>query len=103
MKVSARSGAGNSFRRWIGVAGAALGLATGLAAGPTLAQGDPWPSRPVTLVVTVATGTVADLVARTLGPKLSERPRCNRSQPTLVTTPTWWPRPRRTDTRCCSW
>ena len=45
MKVSARSGAGNSFRRWIGVAGAALGLATGLAAGPTLAQGDPWPSR----------------------------------------------------------
>jgi tripartite-type tricarboxylate transporter receptor subunit TctC len=45
-----------------------------------MAQGEAWPARPVTLVVTVAPGTVADLVGRTLGPKLAERLR----QPVVV-------------------
>ena len=34
---------------------------------------DAWPNRPISLVVTVAPGTVADIVARTIAPKLSER------------------------------
>ncbi|MFM9966819.1 MAG: tripartite tricarboxylate transporter substrate binding protein [Burkholderiales bacterium] len=40
-----------------------------------LAQGAPdvWPSRQISLVVTVAPGTVADLVGRTIAPKLAER------------------------------
>jgi tripartite-type tricarboxylate transporter receptor subunit TctC len=44
-------------------------------AGHVSAQGAPdaWPSRPISLVVTVAPGTVADIVARTIAPKLSER------------------------------
>ena len=41
-------------------------------AAPALAQ-EAYPSRPVTLVVTVAPGTVADIVARTIGPKLADR------------------------------
>lgn len=49
-------------------------MAAFLWAGCCAAQNaDIWPSRPVSLIVTVAPGTVADILARTLGPKLSER------------------------------
>ncbi len=41
---------------------------------PALSQSpEPYPGRSVNLVVTVATGTVADIIARLIGPKLSER------------------------------
>jgi tripartite-type tricarboxylate transporter receptor subunit TctC len=41
---------------------------------PAMAQGgEAWPNRPINLIVTVAPGTVADIVARTIAPKLSDR------------------------------
>jgi tripartite-type tricarboxylate transporter receptor subunit TctC len=52
---------------------AALAIVLSVAPGAAFAQADAWPSRPVNLVVTVAPGTVADLVARTMAPKLGER------------------------------
>jgi tripartite-type tricarboxylate transporter receptor subunit TctC len=40
----------------------------------SLAQGQPsWPSRPVTLVVPYTPGTGIDIIARTVGPKLSQK------------------------------
>ena len=80
MKASARTGAGRFFGRVFVTGLVATGIAATWLARPAMAQGEPWPARPVTLVVTVATGTVADLVARTLGPRLSERLR----QPVVV-------------------
>src|SRR5262245_12748491 len=40
---------------------------------PALAQAQGFPSRPVTLVVPFTTGTGIDILARVIGPKLSER------------------------------
>jgi len=49
-------------------------LAAILWAGCCSAQNtESWPNRPVSLIVTVAPGTVADILARTLAPMLSER------------------------------
>ncbi|MDO5692586.1 MAG: tripartite tricarboxylate transporter substrate binding protein [Pseudomonadota bacterium] len=49
---------------------AALAL---FAAAPVFAQSAAYPTKPITIVVPYAAGGVADMVARTLGPKLTER------------------------------
>ncbi|WP_241665590.1 Bug family tripartite tricarboxylate transporter substrate binding protein [Teichococcus oryzae] len=49
---------------------AALGTAGGALARPTLAQ--PWPGRPLRIVVGYAPGGLTDLVARMIGPSLTE-------------------------------
>src|SRR5712671_4143102 len=41
-------------------------------AGPTAAQAQSYPTRPITLTVTAAAGGVTDVVARALGQRLSE-------------------------------
>src|SRR6185369_4023712 len=43
----------------------------GLAAGPAFAQA--WPSKPVRWIVPFSAGGPADVIARVVGPKLSER------------------------------
>jgi tripartite-type tricarboxylate transporter receptor subunit TctC len=48
-------------------------VALGLALLPQLASGQSFPSRPVTLVVPFTPGTGIDILARAIGPKLSER------------------------------
>ena len=47
------------------------GLLLAVAAGGAFAQS--WPARPVTLIVPYTPGTGIDIIARTLGPRLSER------------------------------
>src|SRR3954466_6240871 len=47
-------------------------LVLGLVASAAAAQ-EPWPSRPVHVVVPYTPGTGADILSRVLGPKLSER------------------------------
>ena len=70
----------HSLKQALGACLMAAPLAGMLGSQSAQAQSESWPARPVNLVVTVAPGTVADLVARTLGPKLSERLR----QPVVV-------------------
>ena len=50
---------------------AAVTLGAGLTQ-PALAQGDAWPNRPITVVVTYPPGGGADIMARLLAPKLGE-------------------------------
>ena len=53
------------------LAGATLGL--GLIAGAAHAQAEPFPQRPVTLVVPYLPGGTPDIMARLIGPELSKR------------------------------
>jgi tripartite-type tricarboxylate transporter receptor subunit TctC len=80
MTSPARIWLGHSLKQALGACLMAAPLAGMLGPQSAQAQSESWPARPVNLVVTVAPGTVADLVARTLGPKLSERLR----QPVVV-------------------
>lgn len=50
-----------------------LGILLALAHSPSSAQGEPFPSRPVRLIVPFSTGGVIDIVARLVAPKLQER------------------------------
>ncbi len=52
---------------------ALLSLVAVLAALPAQAQAPAWPSRPITFLVPFTPGTGMDMIARTVGPKLSER------------------------------
>jgi|GEM_PF-5261536 len=83
----------------------ALAAATTLMqAGP--ARADSYPSRPVTLVVPQAAGGTNDIVGRLVGQKLGEVMNNasvvvdNRPAPAATSAPSWWPRARRTATRC---
>ncbi|MGO4396071.1 Bug family tripartite tricarboxylate transporter substrate binding protein [Variovorax sp. M-6] len=63
-----------------GTAAAALALATALGPGAAGAQGDSYPSRPISLVVPYPAGGSADILARNIGQKLAER----LGQPVLI-------------------
>jgi tripartite-type tricarboxylate transporter receptor subunit TctC len=58
---------------------AVLCVAVGLCVGPARAQ-EPYPSRPINLIVTTAAGGANDLVARALSERLSESMR----QPVII-------------------
>lgn len=60
------------FGRWR-CAGALVALATACGAGNAVAQDAAYPTRTVQIVVPFTPGTGADILARSLGPKLSER------------------------------
>jgi tripartite-type tricarboxylate transporter receptor subunit TctC len=62
-----------STRRTLLSAWAALAVLGWGTAGPALAQGGSYPSKPITIIVPYSTGTTADTLARLLGAKLSER------------------------------
>jgi len=49
------------------------GTAAALATGPSVAQTPNWPTRPIRIIIPTAPGGSPDLVARTLGNKLTER------------------------------
>jgi tripartite-type tricarboxylate transporter receptor subunit TctC len=50
-----------------------LDTAAALATGPSLAQSPNWPTRPLRIIIPTAAGGSPDLVARTIGAKLTER------------------------------
>src|SRR5580765_7832722 len=54
------------MRRWILLVAASLFATTAAAA-------DPWPSRPVKIIVAFTAGGTSDIMARTVGARLSER------------------------------
>jgi tripartite-type tricarboxylate transporter receptor subunit TctC len=66
-----------SISRRIVMAAAVAGL---FVSGPASAQVDKWPTRPVTMVVPFAPGSVTDLLARTVAQRLSE----SLGQPVIV-------------------
>ena len=55
-------------RSWL----SAVLVFAGIAAGASGGQAQPWPSRPVTMVVPFTAGTTSDVVARTLGEHLAK-------------------------------
>jgi tripartite-type tricarboxylate transporter receptor subunit TctC len=64
-----------SFRRLCGVSLFAIGIGTA-----SLALGQPWPAKPISLVVPFPSGGTTDILARALGDQLSK----NLGQPVIV-------------------
>lgn len=60
------------MKRTLAAAGAALGLAAGGAAAQGAQGSESWPSRPVTIIVSVAAGASVDFEARLYAQKLAE-------------------------------
>ncbi|MCJ9712007.1 tripartite tricarboxylate transporter substrate binding protein, partial [Bordetella hinzii] len=58
----------NKLARWLGLAAA---CAATLLAAP--ASADPYPQRPVSIIVPTTPGGTADILARLIGPRLAQR------------------------------
>lgn len=70
----------NKLARWLGLAAA---CAATLLAAP--ASADPYPQRPVSIIVPTTPGGTADILARLIGPRLSAcRCWCSRARASMI-------------------
>ncbi len=58
--------------RWYAAVVTALGLALGLAGGASTASAQPWPSKPIKLIVAFPAGSATDSIARLLAKEMAE-------------------------------